>query len=88
MRGGSINLKIMTTAAPRARQGVPRGVADQQGRQRMVSIGVLRSGAAELLPIMQALIDQGYVIVDVSREAYDNKPQHSGDSLVRGTLRT
>lgn len=25
-------------------------------------------------------------VVDVSAEQYDNKPAHSGDSLLRGTL--
>ena len=34
------------------------------------------------------LIDQGYVIVDISREGFDTAPQHSGDSVVRGTLAT
>ena len=27
-----------------------------------------------------------YSVVDVSAEQYDNKPAHSGDSLLRGTL--
>jgi Fe-S-cluster formation regulator IscX/YfhJ len=55
----------------------------------MVSIGVLPSDATEKrFPIPQALIDQGYVIVDISRENFDDQPQHSGDSLLRGTLPT
>jgi hypothetical protein len=54
--------------------------------KRMVSIGVLRGGGAETFPISQALIDHGYVVVDISREGFDDKPQHSGDSLARGTL--
>lgn len=54
--------------------------------KRMVSIGVLRGDGPETFPISQALIDQGYVVVDISREGFDDKPEHSGDSLARGTL--
>ena len=55
--------------------------------KRMVSVGVLEPGEeAQSFAIPQALLDQGYVIVDISREGYDESPQHSGDSVVRGTL--
>jgi len=57
--------------------------------KRMVSVGVLEPGTKDqsfVLP--QDLLDQGYVIVDISREGLDGSPQHSGDSLVRGTLAT
>lgn len=55
--------------------------------KRMVSVGVLPAGRASArFPISQMLLDEGYVIVDVSREPLDEKPQHSGDSLVRGAL--
>ena len=54
---------------------------------RMVSVGVLRPGeGSQRFAIDQDLIDQGYVIVDISREGFDDKPEHSGDSLARGTL--
>ena len=86
--GGGINLKITTTAPLDAGNGFLEVWLINNDGKRMVSVGVLRSGSTEQLPITQALIDQGYVIVDVSREAFDDKPQHSGDSLVRGTLRT
>ena len=57
--------------------------------ERMVSIGVLRPDTPEqTFAIAQDLIDQGYVIVDISREDFDSAPQHSGDSVVRGTLAT
>jgi hypothetical protein len=55
--------------------------------ERMVSVGVLPGTGTMTFPISQALIDRGYVIVDISREAYDKNPAHSGDSLVRGTLK-
>jgi hypothetical protein len=57
--------------------------------KRMVSVGVLEPGAEDQsFVIPQELLDQGYVIVDISREGFDDAPQHSGDSLVRGTLAT
>ena len=60
-----------------------------QDLQRMVSVGVLPPGGAEQsFPIPPSLLDQGYVIVDISREGFDHAPEHSGDSVVRGTLST
>jgi hypothetical protein len=54
---------------------------------RMVSIGVLPNGSSgEDFVIPRGLIDQGYVIVDISREQLDNRPEHSGNSLLRGSL--
>ncbi len=54
--------------------------------KRMVSVGVLAPGDQGSFPISQSLIDEGYVIVDISREQFDDSPTHSGDSLLRGTL--
>lgn len=55
--------------------------------QRMVSVGVLPAEATEQdFRVTRSLIDQGYVIVDISREQFDNRPEHSGDSLLRGSL--
>jgi hypothetical protein len=51
----------------------------------MVSIGVLDAETG-VFPISQDLLDQGYVVVDISREPFDEQPEHSGDSLARGTL--
>jgi len=53
--------------------------------KRMVALGVMGQGASTF-PVSAELIDKGYVIVDVSREGFDDQPQHSGDSLVRGRL--
>lgn len=54
---------------------------------RMVSIGVLPNGSSgEVLVIPRRLIDQGYVIVDISAEQLDTRPEHSGESLLRGSL--
>ncbi|HET8988135.1 MAG TPA: anti-sigma factor [Humibacillus sp.] len=54
--------------------------------KRMVSVGVLAPGDKASFPISQTLIDEGYVIVDISREKFDGSPTHSGDSLLRGKL--
>ncbi|WP_406829773.1 anti-sigma factor [Pedococcus sp. KACC 23699] len=54
--------------------------------KRMVSLGVLRADGRSSFPVTQQLIDEGYVVVDISKEAFDDKPAHSGDSLLRGTL--
>jgi hypothetical protein len=57
--------------------------------KRMVSVGVLDPAASgQSFAIPKELLDQGYVIVDISREHFDDSPQHSGDSVVRGTLAT
>ncbi len=57
--------------------------------KRMVSVGVLEPGTKDQsFVIPKDLLDQGYVIVDISREGLDGAPQHSGDSLMRGTLAT
>lgn len=55
--------------------------------KRMVSVGVLPNGASQQqFPITASLLVQGYTIVDISREPFDDRPQHSGDSLLRGAL--
>ena len=55
--------------------------------KRMVSIGVLPGEATEQdFRVTRRLIDAGYVIVDISREQFDDRPEHSGDSLLRGSL--
>jgi len=55
--------------------------------KRMVSVGMLPNGVTqEDFRVTQGWIDQGFVIVDISREEFDDQPQHSGDSLLRGTL--
>ncbi|MEP6630717.1 MAG: anti-sigma factor [Lapillicoccus sp.] len=53
--------------------------------KRMVSLGVM-STRREVFTVPSGAIEQGYTIVDLSREQFDDKPQHSGDSIMRGTL--
>ncbi len=54
--------------------------------KRMVAVGQLANGISGVFSVPQPVIDDGYVIVDISREALDDQPQHSGDSVVRGKL--
>lgn len=54
---------------------------------KMFSLGTLSKGSGdELLPMPTNVDLRTYSVVDVSAEQYDNKPAHSGDSLLRGTL--
>ncbi|MGQ5262260.1 anti-sigma factor [Micromonospora sp. ZYX-F-536] len=52
----------------------------------MFSVGTLGDGPDALLPLPPNVDLGSYSVVDVSAEQYDNKPAHSGDSLLRGTL--
>lgn len=56
--------------------------------ERMVSVGVLDTDGSQQFPITQRMLDEGYRIVDISREQFDDDSTHSGDSLVRGELAT
>lgn len=56
--------------------------------QQMVAVGVLRDVPTQEFAVPRDLIDRGYVVVDVSREQYDEDPTHSGVVVGRGTLPT
>ncbi|MGV8846165.1 hypothetical protein [Tessaracoccus sp.] len=55
---------------------------------RMVSVGVFAAGSAATFFVSDALIEAGYLIVDLSNEEFDNESRHSGDTIMRGELRT
>jgi Anti-sigma-K factor rskA len=84
--GLGVDLKVATAKPFPAGDGFIEVWLINKDGKRMVSVGVLRGSSPETFPISQTLIDQGYTTVDISREGFDNKPQHSGDSLARGTL--
>ena len=82
---GGLDLTVATTQPLDQKDGyLEVWLLNSDGR-RMVSVGVLAPGEASF-PISQRLIDEGYVIVDISREPFDDKPAHSGNSLLRGKL--
>lgn len=80
-----VTLEVATTSALDAGDGYLEVWLINRDGKRMVSIGLLDAERG-LFPISQDLLDQGYVVVDISREPFDDQPEHSGDSLVRGTL--
>lgn len=77
---------------------VPDGVSNPDGYvevwlintdgQRMVSVGVFASDSIGRFSIDEALIEGGYLIVDLSNERFDDEPRHSGDTIMRGELRS
>lgn len=76
---------------------VPEGVSNPDGYvevwlintdgQRMVSVGVFAADSLGQFTVDEALIDSGYLIVDLSNEQFDDEPRHSGDTIMRGELR-
>lgn len=85
---GAVDLSVDTAALDPGDGYLEVWLINEDGK-RMVSVGVLDPAEGRAtFPISAALIEQGYVVVDISREGFDDKPQHSGDSLVRGTLTT
>ena len=54
--------------------------------RRMVSVGLLDPGHDATFVIPADLVAQGYRVVDISNELFDDKPAHSGDSIMRGSL--
>ena len=84
---GQVDLAVSTEPLDPPAEGYLEVWLINKDLKRMVSVGVLRPGAADqAFPIPQELLDEGYVIVDISREGFDDAPEHSGDSVVRGAL--
>lgn len=54
--------------------------------KRMISLGVLNPSTGGTFQIPSDLTGQGYRIVDISLEPDDGNPEHSHDSIIRGTL--
>lgn len=88
-QGGGVVLDVSATQIDAAADGYVEVWLINRDGKRLVSVGVLGDNATSgSFPISQRLLDEGYVVVDLSREQFDDKPQHSGDSLVRGSLTT
>jgi anti-sigma-K factor RskA len=54
--------------------------------KRMVSLGVLDPKAGGTFQVPADVTAQGYRIIDISLEPDDGNPEHSHDSIIRGTL--
>ncbi|MDF8266158.1 anti-sigma factor [Luteipulveratus flavus] len=83
--GGAVSLRVDANE-PQPGQGYLEVWLINTDGTRMISLGVLRGRGSVEFPVTQAVIDAGYTTVDVSHEQFDDKPAHSGDSLVRGRL--
>jgi len=82
--GGTTELRVSTAAMPSTPGYVEVWLLNDDG-QRMLSLGVLDATKA-VFAVPPSALAQGYRIVDLSREHYDNDARHSGDSIMRGTL--
>lgn len=86
--GDDLVLDLRLTEAASSQDLIEVWLINTDG-QRMVSLGLVPEGrTAERFSVSRALLDEGYVLVDVSREPLDGIPTHSGDSLMRGELTT
>lgn len=84
--GGQMALRVDTTEALDAGDGYLEVWLLNKDGKRMVPVGVLRGAGVEEFPMSASLLENGYTIVDISKEQYDDNPGHSGDSLLRGKL--
>ncbi|MFK3735756.1 anti-sigma factor domain-containing protein [Streptomyces sp. NPDC088090] len=53
---------------------------------KLIAVGVLGSDGRASLPLPDGVDPAGYPLLDVSAQAYDGDPAHSGESVVRGDL--
>lgn len=56
--------------------------------KRMVSVGVFAAGTSSQFYVTDGLIDEGFLVVDLSNEEFDGEVRHSGDTIMRGELLT
>ncbi|TCM37875.1 anti-sigma factor [Kribbella sp. VKM Ac-2568] len=85
--GGNTELRVGVNGLP-APQGFYELWLINTDGERMVSLGVLDPTTGGTFAVPPNLTSQGYRIVDVSLEPDDGKPEHSRDSVIRGTLPT
>jgi hypothetical protein len=83
-QAGGTELRVSTSPMPATPGFVEVWLINEDGT-RMLSLGVMASDQ-EMFAVPPAALAQGYRIVDLSRERYDDDARHSGDSIMRGTL--
>lgn len=83
--GSKAELRVSASGLPSANGFYEVWLINQDGK-RMVSLGILNPGAGGTFLVPPDLTTQGYRIVDVSLEPNDGNPEHSHDSIIRGTL--
>ncbi|WP_112237850.1 anti-sigma factor [Kribbella monticola] len=85
--GTGAELRVTASGLPAPRGFYEVWLINQDGK-RMVSLGVLSPGTVGTYQIPPDATGQGYRIVDISLEPDDGNPEHSHDSIIRGTLPT
>lgn len=56
--------------------------------RKLIAVGVLGAEGSATLPVPEGVDLADYPLVDVSDQAYNGSPAHSGKSVVRGALKT
>ncbi|WP_147981947.1 anti-sigma factor [Streptomyces sp. MS191] len=82
-RSGSRSLNITVKDLPRTSGYFEVWLMDRT-HTKLVSMGVLGPDGHATLPIPDNIDLREYSVVDVSVQPYNGKPDHSGDSIVRG----
>ncbi|MFJ5834205.1 anti-sigma factor [Streptomyces sp. NPDC093089] len=96
LRGGSAGYaSLQDESGRRSLQITVRGLPKSSGyyevwlmdisHTKLVSMGVLGPDGRATLPVPDNIDLREYSVVDVSVQPYNGKPDHSGDSIVRGT---
>ena len=75
----------VTLDAPAAQDAFREAWLIKSDASDLVSLGVLR-GSSATFDVPAGIDLSQFDLVDVSQEAYDGDPTHSGDSIVRGKL--
>jgi len=76
---------VVSMATPRPVDGLQEVWLLKRDATDMVSVGLMEESPDRLLVPDEVDVSQ-FPVVDVSDEPLDGKPEHSGDSIVRGTL--
>ncbi|MEU5041558.1 anti-sigma factor [Streptomyces griseorubiginosus] len=80
---GHRRLKITVEGLPKTSGYFEVWLMDRS-HTKLVSMGVLGPDGSATLPVPDNIDLREYSVVDVSVQPYNGKPDHSGDSLVRG----
>ena len=85
--GGAAALSNVSFALPKGRVVGLLG-PNGSGKTTLIKLaaGLLDPGHDATFVIPADLVAQGYRVVDISNELFDDKPAHSGDSIMRGSL--
>lgn len=86
LRDGSLVVRVTTTVAPDATTDHEVWLMTD-GAKRLVSLGLLH-GTSGTFTVPNGVDVSRFRLVDVSDEPRDGDPAHSGDSIVRGVLRS